>query len=139
MTGAIDQIGHVQAIGGVNEKIEGFFETCGDVGLTGTQGVIIPKTNAGDLMLSTDVVEACVAGKFAVYAVATIGEALEVLTGMPAGERDENGEYPEGTVLRKAVQQALVYWTRTRQGPVVDNEAEPEPNADDTEEAPQEA
>ena len=137
MTGAIDQIGHVQAIGGVNEKIEGFFETCSDLGLTGTQGVIIPKTNAGDLMLSTEVVEACVAGKFAVYAVATINDAIEVLTGMPAGTRDENGEYPDGSVLRKAVEQALVYWTRTRQGPMADNESALK--AEDSEEAPEQA
>ena len=118
MTGAIDQVGHVQAIGGVNEKIEGFFETCSDVALTGTQGVIIPKTNVGDLMLGEEVAAACAEGKFAVYAVSTIHEALEVLTGMPAGQRDEDGDYPEGSVLSKAVEQAREYWAKTRQGPL---------------------
>ena len=120
MTGAIDQKGHLQAIGGVNEKIEGFFETCRDLGLTGNQGVIIPKTNAGDLMLRQDVVDACGRGDFKVYAVSTIQEALEVLTGMPAGKRDAGGEYPEGTLLAAAVDRAREYWLKAIFKPEID-------------------
>jgi ATP-dependent Lon protease len=112
MTGAIDQVGDVLAIGAVNEKIEGFFDTCRDLGLTGTQGVIIPRANAGDLMLREDVVETCAAGKFHVYAVATIHEALECLTGAPAGQRDADGWYPEGSLLGLAVLRAWEYWLK---------------------------
>jgi ATP-dependent Lon protease len=93
MTGAIDQVGHVQPVGAVTEKIEGFFDTCQALGLTGTQGVIIPQANRGDLMLRLDVVTACEEERFHVYAVATIHQALELLTGRPAGHRD-----PPGTI-----------------------------------------
>ena len=110
MTGAIDQVGHVQPIGGVNEKIEGFYDVCKAGGLTGTQGVIIPLTNAGDLMLRQDVVDACDAGQFAIYAVDTIQEALALFTGMAVGELGENGEYPEGTLLARAMEKAHTYW-----------------------------
>jgi predicted ATP-dependent protease len=112
MTGAIDQIGHILAVGAVNEKIEGFFDTCRDIGLTGTQGVIIPKANAGDLMLRHDVVEACAAGQFQVYAVAAVHQALELFTGVPAGERDERDTYPDGTLLGLAMARAHHYWLR---------------------------
>ncbi|MHC4340131.1 MAG: Lon protease family protein [Planctomycetota bacterium] len=117
ITGAIDQVGHIQAIGGVNEKIEGFFDTCQDVGLSGDQGVIIPKANSGDLMLRLDVVEACRAGDFQIYAVDKVEEALEVLTGRPAGERDEEGEYPEESLLGRAVEKAREFWLRSVQSP----------------------
>ncbi|MEM7308788.1 MAG: AAA family ATPase [Planctomycetota bacterium] len=117
ITGAIDQHGHLQAIGGVNEKIEGFFDTCAATGLTGDQGVIIPRSNAGDLMLREDVVEACAAGKFAVYAVRTIHEALELLTGVPAGELNEEGEYPEDSLLHIAQVRAFEYWERSLLSP----------------------
>ncbi len=110
MTGAIDQHGHIQAIGAVSEKIEGFFDTCAAVGATGSQGVIIPRSNVRDLMLRHDVVEACERGEFHVYAVETIQEALEIFTGWPAGELDDQGEYPEGTVLHDAVEMAGRYW-----------------------------
>jgi len=116
MTGAIDQFGHIQPIGGVNEKIEGFFDTCRFFGLTGDQGVIIPKANAPDLMLRTDLVEACSAGRFHVYAVDSVQEALEVLTGMTTGEYGEEG-YPPGTLLRVAVDQARDYWRKTLSSP----------------------
>lgn len=109
MTGAIDQHGRVQAIGGVNEKIEGFFDTCAHSGLTGEQGVLIPRANADDLMLRHDVVDACREGRFHVYAVATIQDALTLLTGTPAGER-EGERYPEGTVLHEAVRKAEEFW-----------------------------
>ncbi|ETW98754.1 MAG: hypothetical protein ETSY2_42280, partial [Candidatus Entotheonella gemina] len=116
MTGAIDQLGHLEAIGGVNEKIEGFFDVCNYFGLTGDQGVIIPKSNAGDLMLREDVVEAAGRGAFHIYAVETIHEALEILTGTPAGERVDGG-YPEGSVLGQAVARADEFWRRTLRSP----------------------
>jgi len=122
ITGAIDQHGQVQAIGGVNEKIEGFFDACGDGGLTGNQGVVIPRANAGDLMLRPDVVDACVAGEFRVWAVECVHEALEVLTGFPAGQRDDHGEYPEGTLLHLAVLKAHEYWLKTVQRPRSDQQ-----------------
>jgi ATP-dependent Lon protease len=110
MTGAIDQMGSVLAVGGVNEKVEGFYDTCHDLGLTGTQGVIIPKANAGDLMLRHDVVESCAANRFRIFSVETVQQALEILTGSPAGTRDKEGAYPDGSVLGVAVRQARRYW-----------------------------
>jgi ATP-dependent Lon protease len=116
MTGAIDQHGHIQAIGGVNEKIEGFFDTCAHFGLTGCQGVIIPSSNAGDLMLRKDVVEACRRDEFSVHAVETVHEALEVLTGIPAGEATVNEDgttiYPDGSLLDIAVDRANDFWVK---------------------------
>jgi len=97
VTGSVNQRGQVQAIGGVNEKIEGFFEICRARGLTGEQGVLIPAANVKHLMLRTEVVEAVSAGQFQVYPVETIDQGIELLTGLPAGERDENGCFPEGT------------------------------------------
>jgi predicted ATP-dependent protease len=111
MTGAIDQVGNILPIGGVNEKIEGFFDACCDSApLTGTQGVIIPLTNAGDLMLRHDVVEACEAGRFHVHTVDTIHQALALFTGRAAGVRDESGAYPADSVLGLAVIRAREYW-----------------------------
>lgn len=118
MTGAIDQQGHVMAIGSVNEKIEGFFDACADAGLTGTQGVIIPASNAGDLMLRHDVVEACAGGNFRVYAVSSIHEALELFLGRPAGVRtDLHTPYAEGTILAAAVARARSFWKSSRAKP----------------------
>lgn len=98
VTGSVNQFGVVQPVGGVNEKIEGFFDICRDRGLTGDQGVLIPKTNVADLMLRTDVVDAVRQGQFHVWAVENVDEAIELLTGLPAGEPDAKGEIPEGTV-----------------------------------------
>jgi ATP-dependent Lon protease len=112
MTGAIDQHGSILAVGGANEKIEGFFDTCRDKGLTGTQGVIIPLANAGDLMLRDEVVEAAREGRFHVYVVSTVTEALEILTGLPAGTRDESGRYPAGSLLALAMERSYEYWRR---------------------------
>ncbi len=117
ITGAIDQVGHILAVGAVNEKIEGFFDTCRDLGLTGTQGVIIPGANAGDLMLREDVVEACAAGRFHVYAVDTVQQALECLTLMPSGTRNADGEYPGNSLLGSAVARAWLYWLKVSQNP----------------------
>jgi predicted ATP-dependent protease len=110
MTGAIDQLGHIQAVGAVTEKIEGFFEVCRQAGLTGEQGVVIPKSNVRDLMLRDDVVEACEGGRFHVWAVTTIGEALEILTGCEAGEADTDGRYSEGTLLARALERSGDFW-----------------------------
>ncbi|MEW5963667.1 MAG: ATP-binding protein [Pseudomonadota bacterium] len=101
VTGSVNQWGEVQAIGGVNEKIEGFFDVCKARGLTGTQGVLIPKANVQHLMLREDVVEAAAAGKFAVYPVATIDEGIELLTGIGAGARAADGLFPAGTINRR--------------------------------------
>ena len=117
MTGAIDQLGHIQPIGAVTEKVEGFFAVCEAGGLTGTQGVIVPGANAGDLMLDERVAEACAAGDFAVYAVGTIHEALALFTGMPAGEYDAETGYAEGTLLRLAQDRARDYWRMARAKP----------------------
>ena len=112
MTGAVDQHGNVQAIGAVSEKIEGFFDTCSDLGLTGKQGCIIPEANVKNLMLREDVVTACEAGQFHVYAVSRIEEALEIFTGMTAGKIDpEDGLYPPDTVLGHALDRAFQFWT----------------------------
>ena len=98
VTGSMDQNGDVQPIGGVNEKIEGFFDLCRDRGLDGSHGVVIPKKNCIHLMLKEAVVEAVREGKFSIYSIDRMEEGLEILTGMPAGELNEAGEYPEGTV-----------------------------------------
>ncbi|MBS0497365.1 MAG: AAA family ATPase [Proteobacteria bacterium] len=98
VTGSINQLGQVQAIGAVNEKIEGFFDICNARGLTGNQGVLIPAANVQHLMLRQDVVEAAAAGKFHIYAVADIDQAIALLTGLTAGEADANGEYPQGSI-----------------------------------------
>jgi len=98
VTGSVNQHGEVQAIGGVNQKIEGFFDVCKARGLTGAQGVMIPRSNVQHLMLREDVVEAARAGQFHVWAIATIDEGIALLTGVPAGARDVTGKFPEGSV-----------------------------------------
>jgi lon-related putative ATP-dependent protease len=98
VTGSVNQHGQVQAIGGVNEKIEGFFDICQSRGLTGEQGVLIPASNVRHLMLRQDVVDAVAAGKFHVYPVETVDQGVEILTGIPAGTCDKAGNYPEGSV-----------------------------------------
>lgn len=117
ITGAIDQHGRIQAIGGVNEKIEGFYDAAMALGMSGEGGVIIPQSNAGDLMLRPDVVEACREGRFHVWSVKTVHEALEVFTGMPAGELDAEGNYPEGTLLGIAQRRAHEFWERSLTSP----------------------
>lgn len=100
VTGSINQQGDIQPIGGVNQKIEGFFEICKTRGLTGTQGVLIPKANLLNLMLSLEVIEAVRAKKFHVWAISNVDEGLEILTGVQAGKPDGAGIYPRGTVNR---------------------------------------
>ncbi len=98
VTGSVNQKGDVQPIGGVNLKIEGFYDVCRAKGLTGKQGVLIPALNIPDLMLRKDVVKAVSEGQFHIYPVKMIDEGISLLTGVPAGERDEKGDYPENTV-----------------------------------------
>lgn len=98
VTGSVDQYGQMQAIGGVNEKIEGYFDLCAARGLTGEQGVIIPESNVKDLMLREDVVQACSEGRFHVWPVADVDQAITRLTGLPAGMPDADGVVPEGSV-----------------------------------------
>lgn len=98
VTGSVNQRGEVQAIGGVNEKLEGFFEVCKAKGLTGEQGAMIPASNVQNLMLKEEILEAAQAGKFTIYPAASIDEGIEFLTGVPAGERQADGSYKEGTV-----------------------------------------
>jgi predicted ATP-dependent protease len=98
VTGSVNQKGEVQAIGGVNAKIEGFFEICKAKGLTGNQGVMIPESNVQNLMLKEEIVDAVKEGKFHIIAAKTIDEGIEVLTGVKAGERREDGTFEEGTV-----------------------------------------
>jgi predicted ATP-dependent protease len=98
VTGSVNQNGDIQAIGGINQKIEGFYDVCRLKGLTQAQGVLMPKSNCRNLMLRPDVVQAIKDGKFRVYAVNSIDEGIEVLTGVPAGERGPDGRYPDGSI-----------------------------------------
>jgi lon-related putative ATP-dependent protease len=98
VTGSVNQKGEVQAIGGVNQKIEGFYDCCRSKGLNGRQGVMIPQSNVRDLMLRKDVVEAVKGGRFRIYAVKNIDEGIEILTGKPAGAKQSDGGYPAGTI-----------------------------------------
>jgi len=114
VTGSVNQIGQVQPIGGVNEKIEGFFDVCRERGLTGTQGVLIPSANCQNLMLRHDVVAAAASGQFHIYAIETIDQAASLLTGLPAGVRDAaTGTYTAGS-LNQAVQRRLAELTQLR-------------------------
>ncbi len=125
VTGSLNQKGRVQAVGGVNEKIEGFFDICQARGLTGTQGVLIPAPNLPHLMLRPRVVNAVREGKFHIYALTRVEDGIELLTGRPAGEPDAEGRYPEDTILGR-VQRRLedlatasrdfFSWTERREG-----------------------
>jgi ATP-dependent Lon protease len=119
VTGSVNQQGEIQPIGGVNWKIEGFFDTCKARGLTGTQGVVIPKANLPELMLRPDVVEACTQGKFHVYAVSTIDQGISLLTGVPAGEPDSKGRYAPDSVngrVMKRLTELAEHYARFRNG-----------------------
>ena len=113
VTGSVDQFGRVQAIGAVNEKIEGYFDICSRRGLSGRQGVLIPAANVMHLMLRRDVVEAAAAGQFHIYAVETVDEALELLTGLDAGAPDADGTLPQGS-LNQRVAQRLAHLAELR-------------------------
>lgn len=107
VTGSVNQLGRVQVVGGVNEKIEGFFDLCAARGLDGTHGVVVPRDNIKHLMLREDVVEAARDNKFSIYAVQDIDEAISVLTGVEAGKRANDGEFPKNTVNFKVEQQLV--------------------------------
>jgi len=113
VTGSVNQHGEVQAIGGVNEKIEGFFEICKHRGLTGDQGVLIPPANVKNLMLKPEVVEAAKAGKFRIHAVETIDQGIEILTGVPAGAKNADGSYPKGSI-NALVAERIRHFAETR-------------------------
>jgi lon-related putative ATP-dependent protease len=120
VTGSVNQLGQVQAIGSVNEKVEGFFDICKARGLTGSQGVMIPTANVKHLMLRPDVVAAAGEGKFHVYSVKSIDEGIEILTGRPAGQRDEDGSYPPGSI-NALVEEKLTTYAKARRryaGPI---------------------
>jgi lon-related putative ATP-dependent protease len=123
VTGSVNQMGRVQPIGGVNEKIEGFFDVCRARGLTGAQGVLIPDTNVKHLMLRADVVEAADRGRFRIYPVATIDQGIELLTGVPAGVPDEAGVWPADSIngrvqaqLDALAEKARAFADRSRNG-----------------------
>jgi len=111
-TGSVNQKGQIQAIGGVNQKIEGFFDVCREKGLTGTQGVIIPSSNTQNLMLRRDVIDAVRKKRFHVYRVADVCEAIEVLTGVPAGQADAEGDFPPGTVYGEVQKKLKAFFER---------------------------
>ena len=109
VTGSVNQKGEIQPIGGVNQKIEGFFRVCQSIGLTGKQGVLIPPQNAKNLMLHFEVLEAVKNGRFHVYTADTIADGIELLTGMPAGEKGADGLYPEGTLFKQVADKLADY------------------------------
>lgn len=99
VTGSVNQHGHVQAIGGINQKIEGYFAVCKEIGITGDQGVLMPESNVQNLMLKDEVIEAVKAGKFHIYSIRTIEEGIELLTGIPAGQKQADGTYPANSIF----------------------------------------
>jgi predicted ATP-dependent protease len=115
MTGSVNQLGEIQAIGGLCAKIEGFFDLCNARGLTGDQGVLIPRTNLPHLVLRGDVAEAVLAGKFHLYAVDTVAQGIEVLTGIPAGERDASGRFPASSVFGRVERRIIEIAERLRE------------------------
>lgn len=114
VTGSINQMGDIQAVGSINEKIEGFFDICNATGLTGKQGVIIPAINAKHLMLKDEVVAACAAKKFHIYPVKTIDETITLLTGVPAGKRNRNGRFTRGSVNERVEHHLELYAKKAR-------------------------
>jgi len=98
VTGSINQNGEIQPVGGINSKIEGFYAACKIKGLTGDQGVIIPRANMKNLVLNEEVLEAVANGRFHIYAISSVDEGMELLTGMKAGSEQEDGSFPPGTI-----------------------------------------
>lgn len=115
VTGSLNQLGQVQAIGGVNEKIEGFFDICKARGLDGSHGVAIPTSNVRHLMLRKDVCNACTNGKFAIYPLRTLDDAINLFTDLPAGEVDTNGHFPDGTFNQQVMSQLEQFCTLRRE------------------------
>ena len=104
VTGSVDQQGHIQAIGGATRKVEGFFEVCKAKGLTGNQAVLIPASNVGNLVLRQEVVDAVKEAQFNVYAIETVEQGIEILTGVPAGKLNAKGHYPTGSINARVVE-----------------------------------
>jgi predicted ATP-dependent protease len=114
VTGSINQRGEVQAVGGINEKIEGFFDVCRARGLSGREGVLMPSANTRHLMLHRDVIEAVAAGTFHIYAIETVDQGMEIMTGTPAGIRDETGTFPEATINGKVERRLMALADQAR-------------------------
>lgn len=127
VTGSVNQNGEVQAIGGVNYKIEGHYDVCRLKGFTAGQGVMIPRANVHNLMLRADVVEAVRAGKFHIYAVGSIDEGIEVLTGIPAGARNSDGSYPEGSVNDRVQKKLRLFSEQQRKLAATENQTNANP------------
>jgi predicted ATP-dependent protease len=115
VTGSVNQLGEIQAIGGVCAKIEGFFDLCIARGLTGKQGVMLPRSNLEHLVLREDVARAIADGKFHLYAVETVPQGIEVLTGVPAGERDGSGRFPASSVFGRVERRIIEIAERLRE------------------------
>ncbi len=115
VTGSINQRGQIQVIGGVNEKIEGFFDVCKARGLTGEQGVLIPAANVRNLMLRSDIQEAARNGQFHIYPISTVDEGMALLTGIPPGEPDESGEFPPESINGRVVARLAAFTEKQRQ------------------------
>ena len=134
MTGSVNQAGDVQAIGGATHKVEGFYDVCKSKGLTGGQGVMLPKDNLRNLVLRDDVIDAVRAGQFHIYAVSNIDEGVEVLMGTPSAQRQEDGTYPEGTFhylvekrLRELAQKGREFGRAREEDQVATGKPEEEP------------
>jgi Lon-like ATP-dependent protease len=115
VTGSVNQLGEIQAIGGLCAKIEGFFDLCHARGLTGGQGVLIPRANLPHLVLRADVAQAIVDGKFHLYAVSSVAHGVEVLTGIPCGDRDEAGRFPASSVFGRVERRIIEIAERLRE------------------------
>ena len=115
VTGSVNQKGIIQPVGGVNEKIEGFYSICKMRGLNGEQGVIIPIQNVRNLHLSDDVINSVKEGKFHIYAVSTIDEGIEILTGVPAGKQTKSGTYPAGTINYLVYEKLKKYYENSKE------------------------
>ena len=113
VTGSVNQFGDIQAIGGVNEKIEAFFDICSRRGLTGSQGVMIPETNTGDLMLNDDVANAVKEGKFHIFTVSSIDDGIEIMLSAPAGKLGDDGSYPPESVHGKVYAKLKEYYLKS--------------------------
>ena len=113
VTGSVNQNGEVQAIGGVNQKIEGFYLVCKEKGLDGEQGVIIPQSNVEHLMLKEEVVNAVKNNKFNIWAVETVEDGLKILTGLDTGERQKNGKFPKNTLYCQVEHQLRTFAKRS--------------------------
>jgi predicted ATP-dependent protease len=131
VTGAINQRGELQAVGAINEKIEGFFDVCKARGLTGAEGVLIPSANKRHLMLRREVIDAVAAGSFHIYAVDTVDQGIEILTGMPAGTREATGRFAAGTFNERVESRLITLAKQARAFKLAAEGAEAAPSARD--------